>query len=95
MSDDLRQGVTPVVHRLLDIRSAQYFLGASERGFASLQNEAWDVLKRARRNSSSGTSVALGLRAAALLLLAAEDHDLYLLRLNAPTPSGEGSGVGK
>lgn len=95
MSDDLRQGLTPVAHRLLDIVEE---LGDDWHGRSheACRNEAWELLKRARRTTCSGTAASLGLQAAAMLLLAAEFHEMYLGHMRPqPSPAGEGEGEGE
>jgi len=84
MTDDLRQGATRVVHELLDLVEK---LGDDwlARNHEVCRNEAWELLKRARRTTCSGTAAHLGLEAAAMLLLAATAHEMLLARNQAVT----------
>lgn len=90
---DLRQGVSQSAHILLDL--AEAMVDWRRQGHIFCRIEAWERLKKARRTTCSGTAAALGLEAAALLLLAAEAHDLALKRNRTPSPlAGEGRGEG-
>lgn len=91
MNDDIRWGVTPVVHRFLDLVEELKDDRLARRSHEACRNEAWELLKRAHRTTCSGTAARLELEAAAMLLLAAETHKMYLDSMRPqPSPAGEG-----